>query len=319
MGFGKGKGFSPPPAPPPAALDIFNTIEPQIWFAGGSGMWITRDISHLVHPLATGLIIHAINKDLGQYRRFGVRKTGSNIIANGCMDKDSHTWAITGLNDEKEFDAWAGYTSVQPMWIMGYTGPAVHFLDAYVDLMPTEFGVWIPVDISSYCPGALAVIVSLGGATVFSHAEGVRKNGSTDDWYNGTWHNYGIIGCDSEGIIEVKAHGVNPHRGHIHLLGYIDAGVATHTNSKDITPAGTGAWVTMLCQDLIAKPKWAVVQKIGTTGTYDWGCRKNNSFRDIRYPGNDSEWSFIHLDDSAMAQAFRGHANATFKLSVEVP
>ncbi|MBA7581625.1 hypothetical protein ES708_23533 [subsurface metagenome] len=305
--------------PPPEYMDIFNSIEPQLWTAGVSGMWRAQDLSLIVHPDATGVILHIINRDPGEANYTGFRKTGSNLIYLGDMKTNSQMWGICGLNEAKQLDLFATKTGWQDFWVMGYTGREVHFLDNPVDIRPTVAGVWQTKDLSAVCPNALAIIVQLGGATHWSKFYALRKNGSTDNRYYSQIKDCAIIGCDTEQKIQIKMQQVEIENCQAWVTGYIDAGIATHTNAPEIVGIPAGAWTDKTIASLLPNPKWAVIEVIMTGAPHWLGIKKHASYRLIYSLPAYHRFAIVHATEASMVDFYKGSGDVRFYLIAEIP
>ncbi|MBA7578556.1 hypothetical protein ES708_20421 [subsurface metagenome] len=305
--------------PPPEYMDIFNSIEPQLWTVGVSGMWRTQDLSLIVHPDATGVILHIINRDPGEANYTGFRKTGSSLLYTGDMKASSQMWGICGLNEAKELDLFATKTGWQDFWVMGYTGREVHFLDNPVDIRPTVAGTWQTKDLSAECPNALAIIVQLGGATHSSKAYCIRKNGSTDTRYYAQIKDCAIIGCDAEQKIQIAMQQTESYNCQAWVTGWIDAGIATHTNAPEIVGIPAGSWTDKTIKSLLPTPKWAVIEVI-QDGAPNWlGMKKINSYRLIYSKLAYHHFAIVHANEASMVDFYKGDDNLHFYLIAEIP
>ena len=305
--------------PPPEYMDIFNSIEPQLFTVGISGAWRAQDATPTVHPDATGVILHIINRDPGEANYTGFRKTGSSLVYRGDMRASSQMWGICGLNEAKKFDLFATKTGWQDFWVMGYTGREVHFLDNPVDIHPSVAGVWETKDLSAVCPNALAIIVQLGGATHSAKAYALRKNGSTDNRYYTAIHDCAIIGCDSGQLIQIKMQQTESYNVQAWVTGWIDAGIACQTNGVAFPCMLASAWWQASIKSLLPTPKWAIIHAVTDMGNRDWGLKKHPSFRDIKYPLTGQHWGFIHADEASIIDLYQEDVNVKFYLIAEIP
>lgn len=127
------------PVSPPDKLRTFNSITPEYYSCTGVNSWKTYDASGDISPDATGVILLLVNSDPGQENDMGCRKPGSSIITHGRMKRNGHTWAMCGVDSDMKFEVYSRRSAWQYFYIMGYTGPNVHFLDA-----PSPSGIkWV--------------------------------------------------------------------------------------------------------------------------------------------------------------------------------
>ncbi|MBA7559834.1 hypothetical protein ES708_01450 [subsurface metagenome] len=308
MGFGRGKGFSPvPPPAPPAGITpwTFNSIEPQLRNAGGVDEWKTVSLAHCIPVGATGAIIHLVNTDPGEDRKVGLRKPGDTHIQQGRMYRASHTWGIVGVDAALNFEFFAdGPLAPVDIWIMGWTGPNVHFLDTSVEYNPPNLA-WTDLDCSPHAPGALAAIWDISHQGYAWRSYAIRKKGSTDNHYADIGHNWPIIGLDATQKCQGYFESLTVTRLRAFLTGYITAGVKMRTNAPDVSPAILNSWEDYVLPLANTTVRWGIFEMTSPQVFYYWGGRKNHSKRSIHPGSSRHEWAFVHCDGGKKVELYR--------------
>lgn len=121
---------------------------------------------------------------------------------------------------------------------------AITFLDAPVDVTPTDDGTYHDVDVTSYVSSASGVLLRVSHTSGGDLDFAARKNGSTDDYYadvqtNG--HIYYAIGIDGSDIFECKLQ-TTGSSWLIELLGYFDSTDVVFFDDAVASPATQAAW-----------------------------------------------------------------------------
>lgn len=120
---------------------------------------------------------------------------------------------------------------------------ALTFLDAPVDVTPTDDGTYQDVDVSAYVSNASGVLLRASHAST-SLKCAFRKNGSTDDFYQvlgQSNHFYFAVGIDGGDIFEAKLQ-TTGSAWLVELLGYFDASDCVFFDNATEAPSIAAAW-----------------------------------------------------------------------------
>jgi hypothetical protein len=162
-------------------------------------------------------------------------------------------------------------------------------------------------DCSPYIPeGATGVLLHIANTGTSSYQFAVRKNGSTDDFYNHTSrsHLWVGVGVDENRIFEAKVN--NTTYMQIWLCGYTLGGVVFYTNAIDKSPTA-GDWYDMDCS---SEAPDAIALFYLITGTVTFGSKgiRKNGSTDDRHNGayyNDALGALIGCDDNQICEGYR--------------
>jgi len=215
---------------------------------------------------------------------------------------------------DRKIEVYAERHTNLDLWIMGYTGPTVHFLDEPVDILPLVSDVWTDVDTSSYAPGAIGIILNVGrefGGTPFT---AVRKKGSTDDWYWITFQTWPVVGVDENGLFQIKMKDILPALSSAFVTGYFTAGATFTTDGIDISPPVNDTWVPKSIDHFATPPRWGIIEIHPTFTNKLYGAQKYLSRRDILMNGYAHEWAFVHCDREADVELYGETPGALFRL-----
>lgn len=302
------------PVPPPDALYTFNAIEPNFRRATASGVWTPVDLSYELHPDATGVIIQIVNLYAGAERQVGLRKAGTTYDMHRDMRRRTQTWAICGVSDAKILEVWAESHPNLDLWIMGYTGRNVHFLDVPIDILPPVPDVWTDVDASAIGAGLTGVILNtgrlFGGIPNFA----VRKKGSTDDRYRTTFQSWPVVGVDTNGVFQIKMHELNPVLSSAFITGYFTTDCNFATNGIDISPSVNDTWQTRSIDKFLEKPRWGLIEVRGLFADKLYGAQKGYSRRDLPWNSYAHDWVFVHCTNQASVELYCETPGAEFWL-----
>lgn len=304
--------------PEDTLMKTFTSIEPQLFNAPGSDAWQEIDASHWVHPLATGLIIHINHRDPGEENWCGFMPHGGSGFSVSTIRKNKQTWGLVGLGPEKKFYAYSGNSAWMDFWVMGFTNRNVVWLTEPLDCYPPVLDAWHTLDFSITHPNAIAAIFSIGPATNINTAYGLRKFGSTDGRVQVAGHNWAIIGLDPMGRCQVRFNSWPTLTGHCHLIGYLQAGIQTHTNGILIADPPFNIWTERTVKSLSAQPTLSIIEYDSPQINVLGGMKKANSFRDLTRYLSTKSWGFIHPDEAGRADFYRAHASQHFYLIGEI-
>jgi RHS repeat-associated protein len=191
----------------------------------------------------------------------------------------------------------------------GFPGSGLNFFINAVDVTPGTAGYWQDIDVSSYIPaGSTGVILWLKSG--YSTDVGIRKNGSTDDYYCLYGSGQGIIvGVDANRVFEAMMESVDSsHR--LYLVGYTDSNVTLFDNCIDKSTDTTGSYVDVdISGDGVPSGATGAIFFFHNTGTSDYDCalRKNGSSDDVygEVEGDASGgvlWGVVGLDNNLVCE-----------------
>lgn len=286
-------------------MDELVSIEPQFHTLGITAAWTTIDLKHELHPDATGVIFSLINKDIGAERYTGLRAKGSAHVFVNKMTRHKQTWGIIPVANDRQIEYLTYFSGIHDLWIMGYTGPNVHFLEPPVDITPPLTGIWTIKDLSASCPNAKAIILEAGAGTQRLLFFGCRCNGSTDNRPASCGHVWPVIKCDATQKIEVYVNHWAAGTPKVYVIGYITDNVTMETNALNKLAGPTGSWKNILITDSYATPKFAFLEINSTAAADDFGAQKRHSLRDILYDVDNHNWPIIHCNDEYRIELYR--------------
>lgn len=294
-----------PPVPPVEFMYTFNSIEPQSVDPGLGEAWNTIDLSYEIPPNCSGAIVQIQNVDPSQMRHCGMRKPGSNTEKMGYLTDGNYTWGLVGCNDARQVELFAPLVTNMIYWIMGFTGPNVHFLDTAVE-MPLVQQVWNDLDCFPHVPPeADAVIFNVSCLAPAMGIYAIRKKGSTDVHYAYFLQNFPILGIDGDGKAQIWPRAVGGNNVHCFLTGYIVGGIKMHTNSIDISPAILDSWQSHPISAYNATTHYAIIETSGAASPLPWGVRKGGSVRPILGTIRDHQWCYPHCNRDRNIDLYR--------------
>ncbi|MBA7612447.1 hypothetical protein ES703_19683 [subsurface metagenome] len=256
------------------------------------GTWEDADVSAYVPIGATAAIFELNAGEAGRY--FGLRKKGSTDDSYWTMGSE-HAWAIVGLDDNRVFQMKRQTTETAKAYLVGYCGEGViYHTNSPHTFENTDFNVWEVKDLSGYCPGAIGVILEVTNDQTAALNFGVRKHGSSDDFYDSVWtkgHHWILIGCDENQKIDVKS--ADYTKLSFRVLGYVTTGAYFYTNAvvQSLSTADE-AWHD-LPNELHDQAIFGFFEVVGT-GTYD--IRKKSGEANHYTLNNNHGWAIIPCD-----------------------
>lgn len=300
------KHFSQAEAPPPPEhMDELVSIEPQYRVFQAGVTWLELDLTHEIHPDATGIIFCVINSDIGASRYLGLRAKGSAHTWASPLKRHTHTWGLCPVSTDLKIEYYPSYLGTVNMWIMGYTGRNVHYLEPPVDITPGVELAWTPTDLSTHAPNAKAVILDAGKGTTLFPAFGARCTGSTDNRIQGCGHVFPVIKCSATQSIDLYVHNHSPANAKVWLLGYITDNVTMETNGINLQAGPNATWNLHIVTASYPTPKFAFIEWAAPGVTADFGARKRHSLRDIRYDGDAHNWAIVHCNHTGHIEMWR--------------
>ena len=300
-----------PPVPPPEYMDTFNSIEPELYVLTPAGAWTDLDLSETIHPDATGFIFQLINAHPGTARQIALRKKGQTHDTRYWMDYNHSTWGFCGVDADKKIEFWVDWSGVFYLWIMGFTGPDVIYLDEVVDVTPAYDGAYHEIDIHSHIPGAEIACFDLGNRAGSGNFISIREKGSTDAFYQGGYRTWPFCGVSADGKIEIRMTDPFSRTPKLYLVGAITAGVSHIANGIDCTPTVLNFWQERDVNKFAEPPKWAFLLSQSPYGGEKLGAMKENSYRDIIKDVKNINWLIIHNSPSYLVDLWVSHAAIT--------
>jgi hypothetical protein len=204
---------------------VFNYCESPIDISpAGTGAWVDVDVSSYMPAGATGAILHEVNTT-GSARVYGVRKKGSTdtwMTQGDTSRANSHGYLMVGLDPNGVFELYQEENDVDT-YLIGYTMSGATFFTNAVDKSIGTTAAWTDVDISSdtgadTAIGAIFIVRNTLAGDVLG---GVRKNGSTDDFYHEVDHgdaHVALVGVDGNEVAEMKIATTDLD---LYLMGYV--------------------------------------------------------------------------------------------------
>jgi hypothetical protein len=289
----------------------FFPITPVEVAVGATGSWQDVDVKAYVPSIATGVILHVVNTDIGDNHAVGLRKKGSTDDRTAEQDYISHCWAAIGIDANQVFQAYVASTTYIDIYLVGYTTSGVTFFTNAYDKSLGATGSWQDIDCSSEAPNAIGLIFEVVGDPELEYQMGLRKNGSTDNRIAETWgHNvFGVIvGCDESQVCEGYIQNANVD---FFLVGYITEGAVFNTNATDLSLGATGSW-----QDLAALPAGSVMGfiEVNSVSNDNYGLRKNGSDEEIYRYAYYHPWAFVECDANRVIEGKIENAGVDFFL-----
>lgn len=117
-----------------------------------------------------------------------------------------------------------------------------------IDVTPTEYGVWVDIDVSEHVPetatGVIVEVLTTSGLS--NRLAYIREKGSTDAGYG--WgkshiqpygHVFYIVGVDEDFFFQAAIRSATEH---VYLVGYTDGYVTMFTNRIDVSTSTLGSW-----------------------------------------------------------------------------
>jgi len=267
---------------------------------GSASAWVDADVSSYVSANATGVLLHIVNTDLSLSLAVGFRKNGSTDNRTSALRPASHTWVSIGVDTNRILELYVGSSTAVDVYLVGYFESDASFFTNAVDKSLAVTSAWTDIDISADTgtDTAIGAIFEVDGNGQYRWY-GLRKNGSTDDFYNGFTdiftHGGAIIGVDASEILEGT---IEDTVVDFFLVGYITANATFYTNATDITPATTDAWV-----DLSALPSTASGAFIEVVAPDTYGLRKNGSTENILAPYRHG-WAMVEADSNQIIEGY---------------
>ncbi len=272
-----------------------SNVEPQLFRPTANNEWQDFDLSKVVPEGATGAIWHLINRESGASRYVGLRKKGSTDGYVGCMKRNTHSWAMVGLDGDRKCQAFAEDYTKLDFLLVGYTGENYTFFTNGYNILPATKKEWVETNIATECPGAIAAIIEFANHIDESNRVGARKHGSTDDRRNRDSHHFWmVVGLDANQHLDLYDEDWPDPPDAANLIGYITAGVTMYTNGADISPTVDCLYHDVSLLGYLANPIIAFIELNSPSVAADYGIRKNPWCADIYYDGDGHNFAIVH-------------------------
>lgn len=282
--------------PPVEHMDELVSIEPQLRHLAVANVWTAIDLTHEIHPNATGVIFCVINTDVGAGRQFGIRAKGSAHTWVALQKKHTHTWGLCPVSSDRKIEYFTSFAGVHDLWILGYTGPNVHFLEPPVDITPPGTSTWTLKDLAAIAPNAKAVILDLGNSANLTSGWGARCFGSADNRVRGCGHSFPVIKCDTTQKVELYLWPNPAAVTRAYLIGYITDNVTMEVNAPDLQAGPNNAWIPYNVAVSYPTPKFAFLEWASPATWVDFGAQKRYSLRGVVYDGDNHNWAIVHCN-----------------------
>ena len=302
------------PVPTPDILRTFNSLEPNVIISPISGEGNRLDMTGIISPDATGVLLQIDPSNPNTYNQWRIQKPGATGIPTVESIISGVCYCLAGVDADLKIDVYVQYPLSLQAWIMGYFNKNVVFLDATWDRVPAQTNQWVTIDFSDQAPGATAGIFLVGDTTSRGWKYGIRPHGSANDWKSYSFGCYAVVKL-IDGKVDFWNEPFDPGSPiTCTMVGYIKpAGGDFHTNAIDISGAGTG-WRNIQIASPYDPPSLAIIEGYATSGAPTHGAIKYRSPRSwlttyVRHP-----FYFVHPDWQKKLRLGRNNTAWRFKL-----
>lgn len=309
--------------------DAFHMIDPVQINLDIEDAWTEFDVSPYVPVGATGVLFHveSTNDSFPCYLEF--RKKGSTdslheiAVAFTAWKWNTHAWTSIGIDNNMKFEYWYNDNSdrgSKNVYLVGYTGNNVIFLDNAVDLhLDTAVGVptgWIDIATSSiYCSASTTGLIFKMVSWCNSSTIGVRKKGSNDDRHQSNFYSASrgsMIGCDANQIFQEQ---IQDPDSDLWLIGCVEGGATFNIDAIDITPTNRVTWEEITLPTGSSMGMIEVYSSGFLMSDYDYALRKNGSTEDIYRKAAYHPWAFVEADSDYKIEGKLSSASSSFFLT----
>jgi len=300
------------PLPVPEVLKTFNPIDPERIIVAVEHAWNTIDLTNLIHPDATGVILYwGFHQNVG-VTEFKIRINGSVFDHDARVTTPNQGCAIVGVDDDKKIQIFTSETLNFHVYVIGYTGTNVHFFNEPIDISPSNNQVWETQNLGAEAPGAYAIIGEQGNAgATKSFRSDVRNFGSTDNYLYGADHNWWVMGCDAEGRLQTWVWQAGLLMKHW-ALGYIVGESAFYTNRIVLVDPPAGVWTHRSVKSQLAVPIYGIVHYGDLSTTCDFSIKKRWGYFDPYVQGRGQQYWPIHCLPDGSIEIIRQNNNGHF-------
>ncbi|MBA7532643.1 hypothetical protein ES705_24869 [subsurface metagenome] len=295
-------------------MRTFNSLEPNVIITPISGEGHRLDLTGIISPDATGVLLHIECVNPNTYNRWRIKKPGATGIPATESIAGASLYCCAGVDENLTIELYQQYDLSLQAWIMGYFNKNVVFLDACADRVPVQTNQWVTIDWSDLAPGAAAGIFLVGDLTSRGWKYGIRPHGSANDWKSYSFGCYAVVKL-IDGKIDFWNEPFDPGSPiTCTMVGYIKpAGGDFHTNAIDITGAGTG-WRDIEIASPYDPPSLAVLEGYATSGAPTHGACKYRSPRTYLYTQVRHPFYLVHPDWQKKLRLGRSNTDWRFML-----
>jgi len=242
----------------------------------------------------TGAVFHLVNTNAGEESNMGLRKKGSDDNYYGSLKRNSHSWAMVGLDENRKCQGYCEHLGYNHFFLVGYTGENYTFFTNGDNIVPATKTEWVDTDLSSSCPGAIAAIIEFATHLDSGDMVGARKHGSTDDRHPGTHHIWMVVGLDASQHLDLYDEDWPTPADAFNLIGYITAGVTMYTNADDISPTADGTYRNVSLTGYKVNPIIAFIEIVSTAAAEDYAIRKNWAAGEVYLDADNHNFAIPH-------------------------
>ncbi|MBA7551356.1 hypothetical protein ES705_43896 [subsurface metagenome] len=302
------------PVPTPDILRTFNSLEPNVIISPISGEGHRLDLTGVISPDATGVLLHIECINPNTWNRWRIKKPGATGIPTTESVAGASLYCCAGVDENLTIELYQQYNLSVQAWIMGYFNKNVVFLDACADRVPVQTNQWVTIDWSDLAPGAAAGIFLVGDLTSRGWKYGIRPHGSANDWKSYSFGCYAVVKL-IDGKIDFWNEPFDPGSPiTCTMVGYIKpAGGDFLTNATDISGAGSG-WRDIQISSPYNPPSLAIIEGYATSGAPTHGACKYRSPRNYLYTQVRHPFYLVHPDWQKKLRLGRSNTYWRFKL-----
>lgn len=234
---------------------------------------------------ASGVIVEIRISSSGTWLACVLRKNGSSWApSNSTLTLlDVGGYAFVPLDANRVFEA--SVSAGVELWLIGYTGSDVVYLEDPDDVSPSQTGSWTDVDMSAGIPsGASGVICLLTNTqNTYGNKGGIRCNGSTDEFpycnLNFPWRDlkWQYCGLDANRVFEMKN---NAAQIACYVYAYTKGEITFLTDGVENSPTSANQWTDVDVTnetDANADGVLLMVKNNHAWNTHEAHVRKNGS------------------------------------------
>ncbi|MBA7536023.1 hypothetical protein ES705_28285 [subsurface metagenome] len=302
------------PVPVPDKLRTFSSLEPNVIISPISGEGHRLNLTGVISPDATGVLLHIECVNPNTWNRWRIKKPGATGMPTTESVAGASLYCLSGVDENLTIELYQQFNLSVQAWIMGYFNKNVVFLDACADRTPGVKNAWVTIDFSDLAPGAVAGIFQVGDHASPGYEFGIRPHGSTNNWKG--WS----FGCHS--VVKLIDGKIDFYAGHAFanddvrctLIGYIKpAGGDFLTNATDISGAGSG-WRNIEIASPYNPPSLAIIEGYSVSGAPTHGACKYRSPRAYLYTFVRHPFYLVHPDWQKKMRLGRSNTDWRFKL-----
>jgi hypothetical protein len=275
---------------------FFQTPQPFDVTPAQRGVFATIDVSTLIPPGATGVILHYDDESGVADAPFAIRPNGSSWDQHYGYNLRTpcHFWCACGVDATRKFQAFISAGVNRTLWLIGYTGGSgvVWFTDP-IEKDPGINTTWVTMNATLECPNAIGIIWAVTKPA--NDPTGIRKLGSTDDRTIASCDHWLMIGCDVNQQFQLYRTFATEER--FWIMGYVKSGAYFYTNAPEKSPVGHGAWEVIDCSAEAPNSVMLFFEVTRQYSTATYGIRKKDTPENIvQSPNIGRAGSFVGCD-----------------------